>query len=101
MWEYRVSWTNRPSWWDLAWNNPTRLARERRVDTYWIVDGRPDLGIKLRGVQAPLEIKVRYQRNAGWELWEKVIVQTWSPLESVRSAALLDPADVRCRLDGA
>jgi hypothetical protein len=89
MWEYRVCWTNRPSWWDLAWNNPTRLARERRVDTYWIVDGRPDLGIKLRGGQAPLEIKVRYQRNAGWELWEKVIVQTWSPLESVRSAALL------------
>jgi hypothetical protein len=89
MWEYRVSWTNRPSWWDLAWSNPRRLAPERRVDTYWVVDRRPDLGIKLRGGEAPLEIKVRYQRNDGWELWEKVIVQTWSPLESVRSAALL------------
>ena len=92
MWEYRVSWTNRPpSWWTLAWKNGTRarLTPETRVDTYWIIDGRHDLGIKLRGGQTSLEIKVRYERRDGWELWEKVIFQAWTPLESVRCAALL------------
>jgi hypothetical protein len=96
--EYRVSWTDRPpSWWNLAWTNGTRVrargserpAPEARVDTYWIIDGRTDLGIKLRGGQTSVEIKVRYERNDGWELWEKVIFQAWTPLESVRCAALL------------
>src|SRR2546423_244732 len=96
MWEYRVSWSDSPpSWWNLAWTNGTRaldrvrLAPETRVDTYWIIDGRADLGVKLRGGQTSLEIKVRYGQSDGWELWEKVIVQAWTPLESVRCAALL------------
>src|SRR2546430_8936349 len=92
MWEYRVSWTNRPpSWWTLAWKNGTRarLTPETRVDTFGVINGRHDLGIKLRGGQTSLEIKVRYQRRDGWELWEKVIFQAWTPLESVRCAALL------------
>jgi hypothetical protein len=93
MWEYRVSWMDRPpSWWNVAWRNGARgderLAVEERVDTYWIVDGRPDLGIKLRA-RTWLEIKVRYEQSDGWELWEKVIFQSWTPLESVRCAALL------------
>jgi hypothetical protein len=96
MWEYRVSWSARPpSWWAVAWTNGTRgrgravLAPETRVDTYWIVEGRRDLGVKLRGAQASLEIKVRYEQRDGWELWEKVFFQRWTPLESVRCAALL------------
>ena len=66
-----------------------RLAPETRVDTYWIIDRRADLGVKLRGGQTSLEIKVRYEQSDGWELWEKVIVQAWTPLESVRCASLL------------
>ena len=95
MWEYRISWTNRPSWWEPAWTSATRgpggacLASESRVDTYWIIGGRDDLGIKLRGAQTSLEIKIRYERRDGWELWEKVFFQVWTPLESVRCAALL------------
>jgi hypothetical protein len=67
----------------------TRFAPETRVDTYWIIDGRHDLGIKLRGAQSSLEIKVRYERSDEWELWEKVIFQAWTRLDSVRCAALL------------
>jgi hypothetical protein len=92
MWEYRVSWMESPpSWWHLAWANGTRarLVPEARIDTYWIIDARPDVGIKLRGEQTSLEIKVRYEHHDGWELWEKTIFQTWTPLESVRCAALL------------
>ena len=93
MWEYRVSWTDRPpSWWNVAWRNGARgderLAAEERVDTYLIVDGRPDLGIKRRA-RTSLEIKVRYEQSDGWELWEKVIFESWTPLEAVRGAALL------------
>jgi hypothetical protein len=96
MWEYRVSWTDRPpSWWNAAWKNGARggarLAVEERIDTYWIVNGRPDLGVKLRARSA-LEIKVRYEQSDGWELWEKVIFQAWTDLEAVRCAALLQAA---------
>jgi hypothetical protein len=103
MWEYRVSWTNRPpSWWDRAWRNGigVRLVPETRIDTYWIIDGRDDLGVKRRGAHSSLEIKVRHERSQEWELWEKVIFQVWTTLESVRCAALLqiDPA---CALEAA
>jgi hypothetical protein len=97
MWEYRVSWKSaRPSWWDQAWTSGTRgltaVGRrpEARLDTYWIIDGRSDVGIKRRGAKEHfLEIKVRYAQRNRWELWEKVFFQTWTRLESERCAALL------------
>ena len=76
MWEYRVSWRDSaPSWWDLAWTNGTRaldrvrLAPETRVDTYWIIDRRADLGVKLGhddAAELAFRLRAEYVGRRAW-----------------------------------
>lgn len=68
-----------------------RHAREpeRRPDTYLVLADRPDIGLKLRGKDGELEVKVRHDVRDGWELWEKIPFFAWNDLEAARFAALL------------
>lgn len=96
MWEHRIFWDSAsPVWWNDAWSDARAAlqrqnrAPEDRPDTYLVLDDRPDVGLKLRGVEGEFEIKVRHDVRDGWELWEKVPFFTWNDLEAARLAALL------------
>src|SRR5262249_46479663 len=96
MWEHRLIWTSAaPSWWDEAWMVAREALRrharepERRPDTYLVLADRPDIGLKLRGKDGELEVKVRHDVRDGWELWAKIPFFAWNDLEAARFAALL------------
>ena len=96
MWEFRLAWTTPPAWWDGAWQGAEKLfsglgrSGEERPDAYFVLVGRTDVGLKLRGEKDDeFDVKVLHERRAGWELWEKVPFFRWNPLEEVRLAALL------------
>jgi hypothetical protein len=104
MWEYRLIWAvapppwpvRQPEWWDPVWSAGEALLDrqgrepEERPDRYLVIDGRPDIGLKLRGgADGALELKVRHQRQHGWELWEKITFFEWNALEARRFAALV------------
>ena len=97
MWEYRLTWTRKPSWWDGAWEHGRGVLAangrevESRPDTYFVLPARADVGIKLRGQgdDGAFDIKVRYQARDGWELWEKNVIYSWNDLERTRVSALL------------
>jgi hypothetical protein len=93
MWEWR------------AFDDPGRLAlpsalaarngpssEESRADLYIIIDGRPDVGLKIRNVAAApkLELKLRYEREPdGAELWAKLLEQRL-PVDEAWTSVLLD-----------
>jgi hypothetical protein len=92
MWEWR------------AFDDPGRLALpprlssggpssdETRADLYIIIDGRPDVGLKIRNVVAApkLELKLRYERHPdGAELWAKVLERRL-PVTADWTAVLLE-----------
>ena len=96
MWEQRWAWSSKPSWWDGAWRRGLEVLSaqgrhvETRPDTYLVLAGRPDAGLKLRGGRDDdFDLKVRHRVSDGWELWEKVAYFKWDALEAVRLAAML------------
>jgi hypothetical protein len=97
VWEYRLVWPRkRPSWWGTAWDGALRSAAaegrsvEERPDTYLVLPGRVDAGLKLRGGQEnDFDLKVLHDRVGGWELWEKCAWFRWNHLEVLRLAAML------------
>jgi hypothetical protein len=96
MWENRLIWTAAaPPWWPDAWGNAIAALRrqrreaEDRPDTYLVLPDRADVGLKLRGQDGQLEVKVRHESTAGWELWEKIPFFEWNALEGARLAAIL------------
>jgi hypothetical protein len=95
MWEYRIVWPSaRPAWWDSAWKRgENALSRhgegvETRPDTYFVLSGRVDVGIKLRS-DSDLEVKSLHTRSGNWELWEKSPYFQWSSAEAARFANML------------
>lgn len=95
MWEYRVVWpSNKPAWWDEVWKRAENALSERggivedRPDTYFVLPGRVDVGIKLRG-DSQLEVKSLHTRSGNWELWEKSPFFIWNPAETARFANML------------
>ena len=97
MWEHRLIWTaDAPSWWDEVWTagaaalHRRERAAEDRPDTYLVLPDRPDVGLKLRGLDGELEIKVRHAARDGWELWEKVPFFEWNDFEAARFSVLLE-----------
>ena len=95
MWEHRLIWAaGAPSWWDEVWTAAAAALRGRapedRPDTYLVLPDRPDVGLKLRGREGALEMKVRHAARDGWELWEKIPFFAWNDLEAARFAVLLE-----------
>jgi hypothetical protein len=95
MWEYRIVWPSaRPAWWDSAWKRgENALSRhgegvETRPDTYFVLSGRVDVGIKLRS-DSDLEVKSLHTRSGNWELWEKSPYFQWSSAEAARFSNML------------
>jgi hypothetical protein len=95
MWEYRIVWPSaKPPWWDSAWKRgETALSHhnegvETRPDTYFVLSGRVDVGIKLRS-DSDLEVKSLHTRSGNWELWEKSPYLHWSSAEAARFANML------------
>jgi hypothetical protein len=95
MWEYRIVWPSRkPTWWDNVWKRAESSLTERgetaesRPDTYFVLPGRADVGIKLRG-DNELEVKSMHTRNGNWELWEKSPFFKWSAAEAARFTNML------------
>ena len=63
---------------------------EARPDTYLLIEGRPDVGLKLRGgAEEEFDIKAIHHRDRAWELWEKITFFRWNDLEAKRFAAIL------------
>ncbi len=97
MWEYRLIWpAASPPWWDAAWQRGEAVLRrygrslEARPDTYLLIEGRPDVGLKLRGgAEEEFDIKAIHHRDRAWELWEKITFFRWNDLEAKRFAAIL------------
>jgi hypothetical protein len=97
MWEYRLIWTaSYPSWWETAWKRGEALLDrhgrkpEERTDTYFVIPGRTDVGLKLRGdAEEGVEVKVLHRTDGFWQLWEKVVFFQWNDLEATRLAAML------------
>src|SRR5262249_50090944 len=95
MWEYRIVWpSKKPNWWDNVWTRAESALAERgeapesRPDTYFVLTGRVDVGIKLRG-DSELEVKSMHIRNGNWELWEKSAFFRWSNAEAARFTNML------------
>ena len=95
MWEYRIVWPGtRPAWWDEAWQRGEVAVKgrgdkvEERPDTYLVISGRTDAGLKLRD-DKDVEIKTLLFREGHWELWEKCPFKKWNSLEVVRFANML------------
>jgi hypothetical protein len=95
MWEYRMVWPSaKPAWWDGAWKQGENALRrhgeavEARPDTYFVLLGRVDVGIKLRSA-SDLEVKSLHTRSGNWELWEKSPYLKWSAAEAARFANML------------
>jgi hypothetical protein len=95
MWEYRIVWpSSKPAWWDKAWKRAENALSERgeavetRPDTYFVLHGRVDVGIKLRS-DTDLEVKSLHTRSGNWELWEKSPYFRWSAAEAARFANML------------
>jgi hypothetical protein len=97
VWEYRLVWPRaKPPGWESAWQRGLTTLKaqgreiEKRPDTYLVLRGRLDAGLKLRGGgEDDFDVKVRHSRDGGWELWEKVAFLRWNALEAVRLTALL------------
>lgn len=108
MWEYRLTWPgSKPPNWDALWRRGLDAIRaegrdlEARPDTYLVLLGRADAGLKLRGGnEDDFDVKVRHSRKGGWELWEKVAFPRWNTLEAVRLATLLQIAPPKARSEG-
>jgi hypothetical protein len=95
MWEYRIVWpSTRPAWWDNVWQRAESVLSEKgeavetRPDTYFVLPGRVDVGIKLRS-DANLEVKSLHTRSGNWELWEKSSYFRWTAAEAARFANML------------
>jgi hypothetical protein len=97
MWEYRLTWTSQPpAWWEKTWSHAVThlethgqpIEDPNRTDTYLVIPGRYDIGLKLRSGEK-FEAKVLHQRRDGWELWEKCIFFEWNALEYARLISFL------------
>ena len=75
------------------------LPLDGRADTYLVLPGRTDVGLKLRGGDE-FEAKVLHQRSGGWELWEKCAFFRWNSIEAARLAAMLRVAAPTAPVDG-